>query len=679
MVLSNIVRGNHMAHLPPPDPRFLKALRSLEEAVACQREGRTAEAERLFTRLLKKNPEYFDALHFFGLFRYHQGELNEALKLLTKAIKVHPRSADAHNNLGATLDALKRSRDAVAAYDRALVINPNHVQALGNRGNALSLLNRHEDAIASYDRALALAPNYVEALTNRSTALLALKRHEEAIAGYDQALALKRDHVDALFNRGNAARLLKRYEEALANYQQALQLQPQHPHAFNGMAHCALASCDWTTTAALAAELNAHVLARRSIINPWVFLGFCDDPALQLECARNYIRHKVPVRPPPLWTGRAYRHEKVRIAYLSGDFRQHATASLIAELFELHDRARFDVLGFSFGHDDNSEMRARLVKAFDQFHDVRAASDRDVAKLLNDLEVDIAVDLKGYTQDCRPEILAHRPAPIQVNYLGYPGTMGADFIDYIIADKIVLPFEQQPFCTEKIVHLPDSYQVNDATRQIVALAPTRQEAGLPEQGFVFCCFNNNYKITRPVFDVWMTLLAKVEGSVLWLLRDNAGAEANLRREAGARGIDPARLIFAAHASPQDHLARHRLADLFLDTIPYNAHTTTSDALWAQLPVLTCRGNAFASRVAASLLAAAGLPELVTGTLEQYEALALRLARDASLLGGFRQRLADGSSRLFDSDRFRRHIEAAYLAMWQRWRRGEKPQSFAVEA
>jgi protein O-GlcNAc transferase len=668
-----------MVQLPPPDPRFLKALRSLEEAVACQRAGRTDEAERLFGRLLKKNPDYFDALHFFGLFRYQQGQLGEALKLLTKATKVHPRSADAHNNLGVVLDALKRPRDAIVAYDRALALSPDHAGAHGNRGNALSLLNRHQDAIASYDRALALAPFDVQALTNRSTALLALKRHEEALAGYDRALAMKPDHVDALFNRGNALRLLKRYEEALTNYQQALALEPHHAHAFNGMAHCAIAVCDWASTAAFDAELKTHVLARRSVINPWMFLGLCDDPALQLECASNYARHRVPVQPPPLWTGRAYRHDKLRIAYLSGDYRQHATASLIAELFERHDRARFDVLGISFGPDDNSVMRSRLVAAFDRFHDVSAGSDRDVAKLLNELEVDIAIDLKGYTQDCRPEILAHRPAPIQVSYLGYPGTMGAGFIDYVIADKVVLPFDQQPFCAEKIVHLPDSYQVNDTRRLIAASVPTRQEAGLPDGGFVFCCFNNNYKITRPVFEAWMRLLAATAGSVLWLLRDNAGAEANLRREASARGVDPDRLVFAAHAAAPDHLARHRLADLFLDTVPVNAHTTASDALWAGLPVLTCRGSAFAGRVAASLLDAAGLPELVTENLEQYEALALRLATDAALLGGLRQRLEQGvaGSRLFDSDRFRRHIEAAYLTMWERRQRGEKPQSFSI--
>ena len=627
----------------------------------------------------EENPDYFDALHFFGLFRYQQGQLAEALKLLSKAVKIHPRSADAHSNLGVTLDALKRSREAVEAYDRALALNPNHVRALGNRGNALSLLNRHQEAIASYDRALALAPNDVETLTNRSTALLALRRLDEAIAGYDRALAIGPNHVDALFNRGNAARLLKHYDEALANYQQTLALQPQHPHAFNGMAHCALATCDWTKTQALAAELEAHVLGARSVINPWIFLGFSDQPGLQLACARSYLAYKVPAQPQPLWNGRMYRHQKPRIAYLSGDFRQHATASLIAELFELHDRGRFEVFGFSFGQDDQSEMRARLVAAFDRFHDVQAVSDRDVAKLLHELEIDIAIDLKGYTQDSRPEILSHRPAPIQVNYLGYPGTMAAPFIDYIIADRVVLPLDRQPYCTEKIVHLPDSYQANDAKRKVASLAPTRTQAGLPEDAFVFCCFNNNYKITPPVFDVWMRLLAQLDGSVLWLLRDNPGAEQNLRREASTRRIDATRLVFADHASPPEHLARQRLADLFLDTIPINAHTTASDALWVGLPLLTCRGNAFAGRVAASLLEAAGLPELVTTSLEQYEALALRLATDATLLDQFRRRLTNGAttSRLFDSDRFRRHIEAAYLRMWERWQRGEKPQSFGV--
>jgi predicted O-linked N-acetylglucosamine transferase (SPINDLY family) len=304
-----------------------------------------------------------------------------------------------------------------------------------------------------------------------------------------------------------------------------------------------------------------------------------------------------------------------------------------------------------------------------------------VAQLLTELQVEFAVDLKGYTRDARSGILAYRPAPIQVNYLGYPGTMGASFIDYVIADPIVLPFEQQPFYTEKIIQLPDCYQVNDSRRKIGDRTPTRQETGLPDAGFVFCCFNNNYKITATVFDVWMRLLRAVNGSVLWLLVDNATAQNNLRQEAAARGIDPARLVFGAQLSLEEHLARHRLADLFLDTLPYNAHTTASDALWAGLPLVVCRGETFAGRVAASLLHAIGLPELVTGSLDEFEALALQLATDSSRLQSIRRKLAQNrlSYPLFDTDRFRRHIEAAYLTAWEIWQRGESPRSFKVEA
>ena len=329
----------------------------------------------------------------------------------------------------------------------------------------------------------------------------------------------------------------------------------------------------------------------------------------------------------------------------------------LAELFERHDRSRFEIIGVSFGADDKSEMRNRIVAAFDQFYDVRRKSDEEVAKLLKGLQIDIAVDLMGHTRHSRPGIFAYRPAPTQVNYLGYPGTMGAEFIDYIIADKMVAPFEHQPFYREKIVHLVDCYQVNDTKRNIAERTPTRQEAGLPETGFVFCCFNTNWKITPDVFNVWMRLLHAVEGSVFWLVRDNASAEQNLRKEAQQRGIDPSRLIFADRLPLEQHLARHLLADLFLDTLPYNAHTTASVALWAGLPVVTRLGEAFAGRVAASLLNAIGLPELVTHSIEDYEALALQLARDPKLLEGYRNRLATNrlTHPLFDTDRFRRHI------------------------
>jgi protein O-GlcNAc transferase len=433
--------------------------------------------------------------------------------------------------------------------------------------------------------------------------------------------------------------------------------------------------------AGLTGDVAVELAAGRPIVTPFTLLGICDDPALQLQCAKNYLDERMPVRPEPLRSGARNCNGRLRIAYLSADFQNHATAYLTAELFELHDRSRFEIAAISFGRDDSNSMRRRLTKAFDQFHDVQASSDRDVAMLIRDLQIDIAVDLKGFTRDARPEILSFRPAPIQVNFLGFPATMGADFMDYIIADRTVLPFDQHRFYPEKVVHLPDCYQPNDSKRSIADRTCTRPEARLPDDGFVFCCFNNNFKITSPVFEAWMRLLVAVPGSVLWLLRDNGDAQANLLHQAQAQGVDPARLVFADRVTLDAHLARHRLADLSLDTLPYSAHTTASDALWAGVPVLTCKGQAFAGRVAASLLQAVGLPELVTRCLADYEAAALRLATDASYFGAIRRKLEQNrlTHPLFDTDRFRRHIESAYTKMWDIRQQGSgAPQSFSID-
>jgi protein O-GlcNAc transferase len=500
-------------------------------------------------------------------------------------LALSPGYVQALSGRGSALAKLHRPQEALASFDRALQLKPDDSETLVNRGHILIELRRHEQALASFDRGLQVKPNYVEALVQRGKVLANLRRHEQALVSYDRALAIKPNDAEALHSRGAALHQLKRNDEALASFEQALAVDPRHPHAFGGALGSATITCDWTREAKLAQELEARIVERRSLINPFMLLGRCDDPSLQLRCAKRFIETEIPVRPAPLWTGTVLRRDRIRIAYLSADFRQHATAHLMAELFELHERTRFEVLGVSFGPDDGSAMRARLVSAFDQFHDVRSRSDREVAGLLNDLQVDIAVDLKGFTTDCRPGILAHRPAPIQVNYLGYHGTMGADFIDYVIGDEIVLPFELQPFFAEQIVHLPDCYQVNDSKRTIATHTPARKNVGLRDDAFVFCCFNNNHKIAAPVFDVWMRILRKIEGSELWLLRDNPSAERNLRKEAAARGVDPARLVFAGRLNLDEHLARHRLADLFLDTLPFNAHTTASDALWAGLPLV----------------------------------------------------------------------------------------------
>ena len=643
--------------------------------------GRHEEALTSYDRALALKADYAEAINNCGIALSALDRHEEALTRFDQALALAPNYAVGWYNRGNALSALRRYEEALASYDRALVLAPDYAEANDNRGNALLRLNRPEEALASIEHALALNPVSAATHNNHGSALTTLKQHEAALTSYDRAIALNPDFADAHSNRGNTLKDLRRHDEAQASFERALAIDPEHIDASVGIAEVVISVCDWAHTGPLAQELAERVRAGKPTVAPFTLLAYCDDPALHAECAKTFVADRMPVKPKPLWRGSPARHDRIRVAYLSADFHRHATAYLIAELFELHDRARFETVGISFDLGDSSDVRRRLVNSLDAFHDVRTLSDHEVAKLLHELEIDIAVDLKGHTGDSRLGIFAHRGAPIQASYLGYPGTVGADCLDYVVGDPVVTPFEHAPFYVEKIVQLPDCYQVNDRKRAIATHVPSRQEVDLPPAGFVFCCFNNNYKITVPLFDVWMRLLHAVPGSVLWLLRDNDGAERNLRREAEARGVDPERLVFAGRSGLAEHLARHRLADLFLDTLPYNAHTTASDALWAGVPVVTCQGNAFAGRVGASLLRAVGLPELVTTSLADYEALALRLAREPALFDGYRRRLAGNleTCALFDTDKFRRHIETAYSTMWEIWQCGEAPRAFAVEA
>ena len=638
------------------------------------------EAMRSYNQAITLKPALAEAWNSRGVLLRELKRLDEALTNYDKAIALKPDYAEAYNNRGNALRQLKRLDEALESYDKAIAIKSDYTEAFNNRGSVLWELRRLDEALTSYDRAIALKSDYAEALNHRGNVLQQLKRPEEALINYDKAIALKPDYADAWHNRGNVLGDLKRFDEAVQSYEKLLGIKPYHRYALSGLASCVMQVCDWRRREHLSGELCRHVVEGKSRISPFVLLAYSDDAALQLSCAKYFIRDEIGDSARAIRRHGIWRNDRIRVAYLSADFHRHATAYLMAGLFELHDRSRFEVIGISFGDDDGSDMRARLIAAFDQFIDVRKESDKEIAQLLTDLRIDIAVDLKGYTKDSRPGILAFHPAPIQVSYLGFPATMGADFIDYIIADAVVLPFNQQAFYTEKIVHLPSCYQVNDGKRLIASRTPTRVEVGLPAHSFVFCCFNNNWKITPAVFGAWMRLLKKVDGSVLWLLSSNSGAEANLRSEAAARGIDASRLIFANRLPLEDHLARHRLADLFLDTLPYNAHTTVSDALWAGLPVLTCQGRAFAGRVAASLLNAVGLPELVAHNLQEYEALATRLATDAAPRLDVKERLEQNrlTCPLFDTDQFRQHIEAAYASMWELWQRGQSPRSFSVD-
>jgi len=647
--------------------------------VALLQLGRATEALASFDAVLAMQPAHSDAIGYRGVALAQLGRHGEALAALDKALAARPGDGQLLSNRGNVLRALKRPDEALRCFDAVLAQAPDDPETLCNRGAALDELNRAAEAIASYDRALAARPDMAEAHFSRGNALRRLEKFADAVASYDRALALRPGYFEALHARGAALERLFRYREAIASYEQALALSPGNQFTLAACAYCALSINDWEQAFRLKARLEIEIEKGAGGIDPFLFVAFGDSPAAQLARTRRHSAELSADIPPP--RPRRTSTGKIRIAYLSSDFRMHATSHLIARVLELHDRERFEVTGVALTPDDGSAMRTRIAKAFDRLIDVHAATDADAAGQLAALGLDICIDINGYTANNRTGILAHRPAPVQVAYLGYPGTMGARFIDYVVGDRFVTPFDEQKFFAEHIIQLPDCYQPNDATREIVAQTPSRAHAGLPDRGFVFCCFNNNFKIVPPVFDSWMRLLRAVDGSVLWLLLGNEAAQENLRGAAQTRGIDPARLVFAGRAPLADHLARHRLADLFLDTLPYNAHTTGSDALWAGLPMVTCTGDAFAGRVGASLLHAVGLPELVTRTSEDYEALALRLARDPALLAQIRGKLSANrlTQPLFDSARMTRHLERAYATMCERHRRGEPPAGFAVEA
>jgi predicted O-linked N-acetylglucosamine transferase (SPINDLY family) len=642
--------------------------------------GRHAEALASCDRAIALDPRCADAHYGRGDVLCALDRCEDSVRSYGIGISLRP-NADACRKRGNALRQLGRTAEALASYDEGLAVDPASVLGNFDRALALQESERHEGALVSYDRVVALQPGFAEAHNNRGNVLAMLQRHEDALNSYNRAIALKPDFASAFKNRSNALVSLGRYPDALESIEKAMALDPQFAYAHGTRLDIKMHMCDWSGLDELRASVIEGVRRGRRASGPFPFLSVGCAPQLQQRCAELFIadRHPLQTMPRRMRSVPSEARRRIRVAYLSGDFHSHAVPRLMAGVFEQHDREQFEVHAISYGKDDQSEMRARLKNAFEHFVDVRFKSDRDIAELLAGREIEIVVDLKGLSGGCRPGILAFRPCPIQVNYLGYPGTMGAGYIDYIVADRIVIPEEHAVGYNESLVYLPDTYQCNDRKRQIATMAPTRSEAGLPDHGFVFCSFNKNFKIAPETFDCWMRLLETMQDSVLWLYHSNASAARNLRREAEKRGVAQERLIFAESLSNADHLARHRLADLFLDTLPYGAHTTASDALWAGLPVLTCLGRSFAGRVGASLLHAVGLLEMVTGSLEEYEARALSLARDPAALAAVKAKLARNRETypLFDTARFTRHLEAAYTTMIERHREGRSPVSFSV--
>ena len=543
----------------------------------------------------------------------------------------------------------------------------------------MQALQRFDAAVASYELAIQLKPDYAEAYHNRGIALQALQRFDAAVASYELAIQLKTDYAEAYNNRGLALRGLRRLDAALASFEHAIKLNSGQDFLVGRWLHTKMGLCDWPEVADQVGKLMTAIAGNEKVATPWPVLALSDSLELQRKTAETWTTDQYPTSTELPAIVKWVRHEKIRVGYYSADYHNHATAYLMAELFERHDRNKFELIAFSFGGAQRDALRERLFTAFDQFIEVDNQSEKDIAVLSRSMEIDLAIDLKGFTENSRAKIFSYRAAPIQVSYLGYPGTLGAEYIDYLIADHTLIPQASQQHYAEKIAYLPNSYQVNDRKRAIAATQFSRAALGLPQTGFVFCCFNNNHKITPSTFAGWMRILKQVAGSVLWLLEDNETAGQNLRREASAHGVSAARLIFAKRMSPPDHLARHRFADLFLDTLPYNAHTTASDALWAGLPVLTCVGEAFASRVAASLLNAINLAELITTTQAQYELLAVELATNPERLSQIKQKLASNrlTAPLFDTALFTQHIEDAYTQMVARYHAGLPPDHLYV--
>jgi len=604
---------------------------TLNQAITMQSQGRIDDAVALFKTALDIDQNNAAALYSLALITLNSGRFDDAYVLSSRGVKAAPSFAPLHFVHGAILQSLGRKEEALRNFDDALNLDPNYVAVLLNSGAMLRSMFRHKEALERFNKRLAIEPNHVGALGNCGILLTEFKQSEQAIA---------------LFER-------------------LIQLDPEYDYGLGLLFYERMHICDWTGFDALSKQIVDGVRNGKRVCKSLAFMAASENAKDHQLAAKLFADQYCPKKAKSMWNGERYRHDKIRLAYISPDLREHPVGHLMAGIFEHHDKSRFETIAISLGIDDQSRLRARMLKSFDQFIDARDMGSEQIAQLMRDMEVDIAVDLGGYTSDTRTEVLAYRPAPVQVNYLGYPGTMGTDYIDYIVADRHIIPPEHQSFYNEKVVYLPDTYLPTDSSLRISARTPSRAECGLPDTGFVFCSFNHDHKISPTMFAVWMRLLVQVPGSVLWLMSRSEVSQHNLQKAAREQGVDPSRLIFATRVPlVEDHLARYRQADVFLDTHPYNAHTTAADALMAGLPVITYMGNSFPSRVAGSLLHAINMPELITHSLADYEQLALKLATSSIFLSDIKLRLQNNKSAcaLFDTEGFCRNFEAMLISL-----------------
>ena len=642
-------------------------------------QNKLEEAIEAYNKALVIKPDYADAYYNMGIAFKDQSKLEKAIEAFSKALSIKPDYAIAYNNMGIVLQDQKKQEEAIKAFSKALVIKPDYAEAYYNMGIALKEQGNLEEAIKAYKKAQALKPDYAIAYNNMGIALQEQNKLEKAIKAFSKAIVIKPDYAEAYNNMGNALYDQGKLEESIKAYSKALAIKPDYEAARTAKLHQQALICNWESI-----EKDVNLIPKLGTsekhVPPFTLLSLEDAPDRHLIRSEIYAKASYPQKVLPPKARPSKRPKRIRIGYFSTDFKEHPVAYLIAKVLEQHNRDQFEVFGYSIYGSSSCIMRQRLKKSFDSFTDVQSMSDRDIALQARQDKIDIAIDLNGYTQNARTGIFAYRAAPIQINYLGYPGTLGADFMDYIVADRFLIPVENQKYFNEKPLYLPNTYMPNDDSRGFSQKPMNRSDMGLPDDAFVFCCFNNNYKISPTEFDIWMRLLTKVENSVLWLRESNQFSIVNMKNEAQKRKVDPMRLVFADKVPMDEHLARQRLADLFVDTFAFNAHTTAAEALWTGLPVVTKAGLGFAARVAGSLLNVVGLPELITQTEQDYEALILELATNPTKLCKIKEKLAINrlTQPLFNTELYTKHLENGYQKAYQNYFDGHLPQTIIVQ-
>lgn len=689
---------------------FFEALHDIGSAYAHLEQNELALEQ--FKKCLAYKKNSFELYLNIGGMLDRLGRYEEALIEYEKAILLNPNHHEGWHNKGISLNNLNRHEEALNNFDEALKYQPNYAKTWANKGNALGKLKRYNQALTHYDHAISLDQNYYEAWSNKGVILSELKRHDEALLHFDKALQLNHNYANAWSCRGMTLSKLKRYKEALDMYERALQINPNISEAWSSKAemfenlklydkatecyekvmrlgtdenysygqilHAQMKMCKWSQHNQHLDNCLLNIQNNKKIIQPFALLSLIDSPAMHKKCAEIFAKDRYPENLILGPLNNMNKREKIRIGYFSADFKDHPVSFLTVEMFELHDKTKFETIAFSFSSNENSKIQTRLSNSFDQFFDVSNKCDQDIAILARNLEIDIAIDLGGFTAGSPLSIFAFRVAPIQVSYIGYIGTLATNYIDYVIGDRFTIPSASENFFSEKIIRLP-FFQANDRKREIAEKNFRRSDLGLPDHAFVFCCFNNTYKITPTIFNSWMNILDKVAGSVLFLYAENSWAEANLRYEAELKGISKERLIFGKVLPRDEYMSRYLSCDLFLDTFPYNAGTTASDALWMGLPVLTYSGNSFASRMAGSLLQSLDLDKLVTNSLEDYEETAVFLAKNPNELSSIKKELHQNKATypLFNTNIFTKNLEKAYEVIFQNFISGKPPDHVEI--